>query len=866
MADFLNNSIKGFQELQNQIKSVKKELIEITKLTKKSTEGINPAEAKAEDIQKLDTATKALIETEKQLVKLTAEEIKFAKKIADAKSREGKIRAENKLILAEQVKANKEEAKEALGLTSAYAKQSKQLRDLKNKYKNLSLGTAEQRKQAQKLLPAITKLDAKLKAVDKSVGDNFRNVGNYSGAIQSLTPVLGTFGSKINSVQMGLTSLKEGFNKMVPAQKGAAKGSRILGAAMKGIPILAIVGAITALVGAFASTQRGANALRKVIEPIKAIFDAFLGVVQDLSFKAFDKLKEAIDNPKQAFIDLGKVIVDNVINRFKAFFVLGDSLSALFRGDLKEALKLGADGLVQLSTGITDATDKVGSAVSKVVEIVEEASDIGSQIAEILEEIERRERDIVLPVAKARLEYQKLKEIANDQLKTDEERIEALKKAEEQQRFIAKEEGKLLDLRIEALKLQQSTSDTSFAEQKELQELIAEKLKFEEQAQKKISGLVSLRTGIELRALKRILAARQKNIEREIELYGERTDLLVELEEVRYEKELELAIKNKEDLELLEQVHQKRLREIRDKEEKEQIKSLLDEWEAQKKLNQDIEKLFIESAVEEEIFDDKVLRDKVEKRKEAEEQQSKDAFKFAQDLTKSLGEELNVRNQQQIDSLNREEQEAKAAIDVQKQLAAKGLENTLAFEQERADKIALQRKEALEKQQKQEEAIKLAEAFISAFEARVQDNPDTAIALATKDVLLARGVAKALATAVTGFADGGYTGDGGKYEEAGVVHKGEFVIDKETTGALGLRGADMGDFKSMIAMNGLSKSDARVITSDNTQVVSELRNLNETIKSKPVQQIDIDKLGNIIEIVDNGRIKQITKLKTRGRL
>ena len=39
---------------------------------------------------------------------------------------------------------------------------------------------------------------------------------------------------------------------------------------------------------------------------------------------------------------------------------------------------------------------------------------------------------------------------------------------------------------------------------------------------------------------------------------------------------------------------------------------------------------------------------------------------------------------------------------------------------------------------------------------------------------------------VPGFADGGYTGYGGKYEPAGIVHKGEYVIDAETTKALGL--------------------------------------------------------------------------------
>jgi hypothetical protein len=42
--------------------------------------------------------------------------------------------------------------------------------------------------------------------------------------------------------------------------------------------------------------------------------------------------------------------------------------------------------------------------------------------------------------------------------------------------------------------------------------------------------------------------------------------------------------------------------------------------------------------------------------------------------------------------------------------------------------------------------------------------------------------AKAQAQAAAGsFAKGGYTGDGGKYEPAGVVHRGEFVIDKEKT-------------------------------------------------------------------------------------
>lgn len=37
-----------------------------------------------------------------------------------------------------------------------------------------------------------------------------------------------------------------------------------------------------------------------------------------------------------------------------------------------------------------------------------------------------------------------------------------------------------------------------------------------------------------------------------------------------------------------------------------------------------------------------------------------------------------------------------------------------------------------------------------------------------------------------GFATGGYTGDGGKYTPAGIVHRGEYVITKEATSRLGL--------------------------------------------------------------------------------
>lgn len=58
------------------------------------------------------------------------------------------------------------------------------------------------------------------------------------------------------------------------------------------------------------------------------------------------------------------------------------------------------------------------------------------------------------------------------------------------------------------------------------------------------------------------------------------------------------------------------------------------------------------------------------------------------------------------------------------------------------------------------------------------------------------GVATVLATglaavaSIRGFAEGGYTGHGGKYEPAGIVHKGEYVLPQEAVRAIGVKNLD----------------------------------------------------------------------------
>ena len=48
-----------------------------------------------------------------------------------------------------------------------------------------------------------------------------------------------------------------------------------------------------------------------------------------------------------------------------------------------------------------------------------------------------------------------------------------------------------------------------------------------------------------------------------------------------------------------------------------------------------------------------------------------------------------------------------------------------------------------------------------------------------------------------GFAEGGYTGDGGKYQPAGVVHRGEIVIPQTGVKAMGGANQAMGTISSL---------------------------------------------------------------------
>ena len=534
MADRIKKSdLFGKLNLGAEIEALKELLGLVTQLQEETKK---MAKNKLSDVAKLDASTvsgmKKLMtakedanKIEKQSIELDKEAVKLKNKLVQAEDAEVKA----KIRLQQASKAQKDTLKDEMVLADQNAGTLQKLaasnRKLRREREGLNLETAKGKARLQDINKQLDLNNKRILSNSDALKKQRMNVGNYTTSVTQGIQASGLFSRQLMILQRIQATLAVFTKKSAQATEGAAaantaavastgrfsKALKILKIALISTGIGAIVVALGGLIAAFASTQRGVDAFTKVLRPLKALFDVFIGFIQDTALSAFDRLKEAIANPKEAVIALGTAIKENLINRFKALGVFGEGLAQIFSGELAEGFKTLGNAVIQFNTGITEGIDKMASAGESVGEFVSEAVLQGEKLDQLIKDFEKKQIETVVPLAEARLEFQRLKEIANDQLATDEERIAALELAATKQRFIAETEKELIDLRIQAMELEQSFNDTSREEQLELQQLKAEAIRADEAATKKIASLVSLRSGIELRAEKKLQSEKDKN-------------------------------------------------------------------------------------------------------------------------------------------------------------------------------------------------------------------------------------------------------------------------------------------------------------------------------------------------------------------
>jgi TP901 family phage tail tape measure protein len=181
-AKFGNSAeIEKFVKATQKAQKLQKESIQLKKVNKDATDQLTNANEKLAKSKAAEMKTERellketrLLNTEKERGKKAAE--KQAKAIKDETSEYKKLVKKTR----DQKNASKELAAQLLKLESSGGKNTKQWRKMRDEYNRTT--------------NAAKKGDKALKKIDGTVGDNFRNVGNYKSALGGLTRALSGLG------------------------------------------------------------------------------------------------------------------------------------------------------------------------------------------------------------------------------------------------------------------------------------------------------------------------------------------------------------------------------------------------------------------------------------------------------------------------------------------------------------------------------------------------------------------------------------------------------------------------------------------------------------------------------------------------
>jgi hypothetical protein len=256
-------------------------------------------------------------------------------------------------------------------------------------YANLRTEQERSSKTGKELLSVIQKQDKDFKSLSGSIGKNQDNVGNYKSALEGISPQFASLSTGIGN---------------------ATKAAVTFIATPLGLVIAALGAVLFTLTAYFRSSEEGQNRLNKITAIASAIFEQFMNVVEDVGEAIFD----AFTNPKQALLDFGNFIKDQIVNRFVGMFELipklGSAVKLLFEGNFKEAGKVAADAIGKVTLGVENATGKLGEFISQTNKIIKTGIDFGAKAAAIQADIDKTERKLIVDRAKFALEVAKLRE------------------------------------------------------------------------------------------------------------------------------------------------------------------------------------------------------------------------------------------------------------------------------------------------------------------------------------------------------------------------------------------------------------------------------------------------------------------------
>jgi hypothetical protein len=512
----LNNLLEPLKVLIGSLDEADKKLQSFADTVKNSVKSADDAKG----MRELEQSTQAVNKAFTDKLEIDKQREKLAKDIEKAEAKLVLMQDEEYKQLQQLRKAQREQNQSLKDGDDAYKKLSKSVRDAKNESKTLGAELLALEKSGLKNTEAYAKLaqtyedvtkraqegDSELKKLDKTVGDNFRNVGNYSDGIKNAVQEMGFFSREIAILNKGKKIMTAVFSKSKTSVDDTSKSITKAGFSVKSLGSMfkllrvaiistgigALVIALGSLITFLTTTQEGINAVRKVTVPLGVVFDRFKGILQETGKAIFDSFK----NPKQAIIDFGKLIWSQIWNRITAIGKAFKGLYKIITGEFKEGLAEIHEASVQFAFGVEDATNKLKKFGQEMTAEAKKAWALGDAIRQLEDDLRLLKIANTVELAELSVAYEKTLELARDQTATTKERLKAFEEAEKLLRTQEELKAKELRTELEIMKLRTQTSDTSDEDKLKIAEKQAELLLLEASTQSKLNGLLKTKSGL----------------------------------------------------------------------------------------------------------------------------------------------------------------------------------------------------------------------------------------------------------------------------------------------------------------------------------------------------------------------------------
>jgi tape measure domain-containing protein len=193
-------------------------------------------------------------------------------------------------------------------------------------------------------------------------------------------------------------------------------------------------------------------------------------------------------------------------------------------------------------------------------------------------------------------------------------------------------------------------------------------------------------------------------------------------------------------------------------------------------------------------------------------------------------------------------------VDAAAKIAEKGNAELLQIEEDRLTALNEKKANFVRAQQALAAIELVANSAVAISKAAAEGGAAAPFTIAATLIALAAGLvaARAQARAAASFATGGYTGDGGKYQPAGIVHRGEFVVTKEKTQRFRPLLEAIHSGRDPMLAKGLN---GQIMTMNNRSMDGKLDRIEKAIREQRGLNLSIDERG-INGIVSNIQYKQ----------